>query len=159
SSHSSRASANRSMWWAGRAAVRSRSAQRPGATRRPPSPSGSRARRRTHSDRTGQAGLGQLAAAIEQVGLAAGDGRLVDALHAFPAGICNDDEIAALDGTDFHERWSGGVPELRSFFQQLMTADGPGPDHPEALAQVTVPVLLLTGEQTLLRAVFDDAVR
>ncbi|MQA00948.1 MAG: alpha/beta fold hydrolase, partial [Dehalococcoidia bacterium] len=94
----------------------------------------------------GQACLGQLAAAIEQVGVAASDGRLIDAVHAFLAGICNDDEVAALDGTDFHERWSGSVPQLLSFYQQLMASEGPGPDHPEALAQVTVPVLLLTGE-------------
>jgi pimeloyl-ACP methyl ester carboxylesterase len=107
----------------------------------------------------GQACLGQLAAAIEQVGVAASDGRLIDAVHAFLAGICNDDEVAALDGTDFHERWSGGVPQLLSFFQHLMAFEGPGPDHPEALAQVTVPVLLLTGEETLLGAAFDDAVQ
>jgi len=105
----------------------------------------------------GQACLGQLAAAIEQVAFAARDGRLIDAVHAFLAGICNDAEVAALHGTDFHERWSAGVPELLSFFQQLMASEGPGPDHPEVLARVTVPVLLLTGEETLLGAAFDDA--
>jgi pimeloyl-ACP methyl ester carboxylesterase len=107
----------------------------------------------------GQVDLGRLAAAIEQVGMAAAEGRLIDAVRAFLIGICNDKEIAALGGMDFHERWSGGVPELLVFFQQLMAAEGPGPDAPEALAQVTVPVLLLTGEETLLGAAFGDATR
>ena len=107
----------------------------------------------------GQADLGRLGAAIEQVGMAAADGRLVDAVHAFTPGICNDDEIAALEATDFHERWAGGVPELLRFFQQLMALEGPGPDDPEALAQVTVPVLLLWGQETLLRAAFGEAVQ
>lgn len=105
----------------------------------------------------GQADLGRLGAAIEQVGMAAADGRLVDAVRAFTPGICNDDEIAALEGTDFHERWAGGVPELLGFFQQLMASEGPGPDAPEALAQVAVPVLLLSGQETLLRAAFGEA--
>ena len=107
----------------------------------------------------GQADLGRLAAALEQVGMAAAERRLVDAVRAFLIGICNDEEIAALGGTDFHERWSGGVPELLVFVQQLMAAEGPGPDAPEALAQITVPVLLLTGEETLLAAAFGDATR
>jgi pimeloyl-ACP methyl ester carboxylesterase len=107
----------------------------------------------------GQADMGRLAAAIEQVGMAAAEGRLVDAVRAFLIGICNDEEIVALGRTDFHERWSGGVPELLVFFQQLMAAEGPGPDAPEALAQVTAPVLLLTGEETLLEAAFGNATR
>jgi len=107
----------------------------------------------------GQADLGRLAAAVEQVGIAATEGRLVDAVSAFLVGICNDEEIAALGKTDFHERWSRGVPELLVFFQQLMAAEGPGPDAPEALSQVTAPVMLLTGEKTLLEAAFGDAAR
>jgi pimeloyl-ACP methyl ester carboxylesterase len=107
----------------------------------------------------GQADLGRLAAALEQVGMAAAEGRLVDAVRAFLIGICNDEEIATLGGTDFHERWSGGVPELLVFFRQLMAAEGPGTDAPEALARVTAPVLLLTGEETLLEAAFGDATR
>jgi pimeloyl-ACP methyl ester carboxylesterase len=105
----------------------------------------------------GQADLGRLGAAIEQAGMAAAEGRLVDAVRAFLIGICNDEEIAALEGTDFHERWSRGVPELLVFFQQVMAAQEPGPDAPEALAQITVPVLLLTGEETLLEAAFGNA--
>jgi pimeloyl-ACP methyl ester carboxylesterase len=105
----------------------------------------------------GQADLGRLAAAIEQVGMAAAEGRLIDAVRAFLIGICNDKEMAALDGTDFHQRWSGGVPELLVFFQQLMAAEEPGPDAAEALAQVTAPVLLLKGEDTLLKAAFGNA--
>ena len=107
----------------------------------------------------GQADLGRLAAAIEQVGMAAAEGRLVDAVRAFLVGICNDEEIAALSRTDFCERWSAGVPELLVFLQQLMAAEGPGTDAPEALAQITAPVLLLKGEKTLLEAAFSEAAR
>ena len=99
-----------------------------------------------------QADLARFGAAIEQVGMAATEGRLVDALHAFLAGICNDDEIAVLEGTDFHQRWAGGVPELLRYFQGLMAFEGADPTAPEALAQVTVPVLLLWGRETLLQA-------
>ncbi len=99
-----------------------------------------------------QADLARFGAAIEQVGMAATEGRLVDALHAFLAGICNDDEIAVLEGTDFHQRWAGGVPELLRYFQELMAFEGADPTAPEALAQVTVPVLLLWGRETLLQA-------
>ncbi len=99
-----------------------------------------------------QADLARFGAAIEQVGMAATEGRLVDALNAFLAGICNDDEIAVLEGTDFHQRWAGGVPQLLRYFQELMAFEGADPTAPEALAQVTVPVLLLWGRETLLQA-------
>ena len=41
--------------------------------------------------------LARFGAAMEQVGAAAADGRLVDAAHAFLPGICTDTEIAALE--------------------------------------------------------------
>src|ERR687891_718624 len=54
-------------------------------------------------------------ATLEQMGMAAADGRLVDAVHIFAQWICTDDEIAALEETDFYERWAGAVPAMLRF--------------------------------------------
>lgn len=96
----------------------------------------------------------RLADAIEQVSIAAAESRLVDAVRAFLVGICNDEEIAAVEGSGLHERWSVGVPELLVYFQQLAAAEAPGPLAPAALARVTAPTLLLVGAETLLAAAF-----
>lgn len=95
--------------------------------------------------------------AMEQVGVAATEGRLVDAARAFPPGICNEDEIAALEETDFYEQWACGVPALLQFFQALMAYEGPQSTDPEVLAKIGVPLLLMRGEQTLLANSFADS--
>lgn len=105
----------------------------------------------------GMADVARLGAAIEQVGMAASEGRLVDAVRAFLHGICNDDEIAAVEGTDFHERWSVGVPELLVYFQHVASTDVAGSFAPQALARITAPLLLLTGSHTLLPTMFGNA--
>lgn len=107
----------------------------------------------------GQADLGRLGAAFEQVGMAAAEGRLEDAVRAFTIGICNDEEIAVMENADFHERWSVGVPELLVFFQHIMMNEDPDPLAPGELAQVTAPTLLLTGTETLLATMFGNAAR
>jgi len=101
--------------------------------------------------------LARLGAAMEQVGMAAADGRLVDAVRAFAHGICTDNEIAALEETDFFERWAGGIPALLRFFQAEMPYEGPRSTDSEVLRRVTAPVLLLRGQQTLLGASFADS--
>jgi pimeloyl-ACP methyl ester carboxylesterase len=50
----------------------------------------------------GEDDLARTRAAFEQVGMAAADGRLVDAVRAFAPWICTDEEIAALEETDFY---------------------------------------------------------
>ena len=107
----------------------------------------------------GMADVARLGAAIEQVGMAAGEGRLIDAVRAFLHGICNDEEIAAVQGTDFHERWSVGVPELLVYFQHIASTDDAGSFAPQALARITAPLLLLTGSHTLLPTMFGNAAR
>jgi pimeloyl-ACP methyl ester carboxylesterase len=94
--------------------------------------------------------LARVGAAIEQVGMAAADGRLVDAVHAFAPGFCTDNEITALEETDFFVRWAGGIPAMLDFLQQDQSYGGPRSTDPEALGQITVPVLLLRGQETLL---------
>lgn len=103
--------------------------------------------------------IGRLGAAIEQVGMAAAEGRLTDALDAFLLGICTDEEIAAMEGSGFHARWSPGVPELLAFFQELQAEEGPGPFAPESLARVSAPALFLSGADTLLGSTFPVVAR
>ena len=98
-------------------------------------------------------------ATMERVGVAAADNRLVDALRIFAAWICSDDERAALDETDFYERWAGCIPAMLRFVQPDVTHEGPRSTDPEVLATVTAPVLLLRGGQTVLSTFVTDAAR
>ncbi len=101
--------------------------------------------------------LARTGATLEQMGMAAADGRLVDAVHVFAPWICTDVEIAALAETDFFERWAGAVPAMLQFFQHDASYGGPRSTDPEALEQVAVPVLPLRGQQTELSTFFADA--
>ena len=106
---------------------------------------------------SGEADMPRLGAAIEKVGMAAADGRLVQAVRAFAAGICTRDEVAALEPTTFFDRWAGAVPALLNDLGQDYAYDGPRSIDPEALEQVSVPVLVLRGEQTLLTALWGES--
>jgi pimeloyl-ACP methyl ester carboxylesterase len=103
--------------------------------------------------------LARTFATMEQVGMAAADGRLVDAVRAFTPWICTDNEIAALEETDFYERWAGCVPAMLRFVQQDAAYEGPRSTDPEVLGTVAAPVLLLRGQQTLLGTWFAEAAR
>jgi pimeloyl-ACP methyl ester carboxylesterase len=102
--------------------------------------------------------LARTFATMEQVGMAAADGRLVDAVRAFAPWICTDNETAALE-TDFYERWAGCVPAMLRFVQQDAAYEGPRSTDPEVLGTVAAPVLLLRGQQTQLGTWFADAAR
>jgi pimeloyl-ACP methyl ester carboxylesterase len=101
--------------------------------------------------------LARTFASMEQVGMTAADGRLIDAVSAFATWICTDDEITALGETDFFARWAGYVPAMLRFVQHDATYAGPRSTDPELLRQVAAPVLLLRGQQTLLGTFFADA--
>jgi len=94
---------------------------------------------------------------VEQMGAAAADGRLLDALRAFAPWICTDEEVRALEQTDFFERWAGAVPAMLRFVQQDASYQGVRSTDPEELARIAVPVLLMRGEQTRLGTWFADA--
>jgi pimeloyl-ACP methyl ester carboxylesterase len=94
---------------------------------------------------------------VGQMATATADGRLDDALRAFAPWICSDEEIAALEQTDFFERWEGAVPAMLRFVQQDGSYEGVRSTDPEELARIAVPVLLLRGEQTRLGTWFADA--
>lgn len=103
--------------------------------------------------------LARTFATMEQMGMAAADGRLVDAVRAFAQWICTDNEIAALEETDFYERWASCIPAMLRFVQQDAAFEGPRSTDPEVLGAVAAPVLLLRGQQTLLGTWFADAAR
>ena len=107
----------------------------------------------------GEDDIARLGTAIQQVGVAAADGRMLDAVHAFLPGICTDHEIAALKETSFFEEWAGGIPALLRFVHDDMSYEGPRSTDPDALAQVAAPVLLLRGEHTLLATFFAEVER
>ena len=142
-------------WSAGRAAGRGCSARPRAAGPWPPWPRTSPASMSLMRDDD----LARTFATMEQVGTAAADGRLVDAVRAFAPWICTDAEIAALEETDFYDRWAGCVPAMLRFVQQDASYHGPRSTDPEMLATITAPVLLLRGRQTLLGTWFADAAR
>lgn len=92
---------------------------------------------------------------MQQVGAAAADGRLVDAVRVFTAWICTDQETAALTHTSFDDVWATRVPAMLRFVQQDGSYLGPRSTDPQALARITVPVLVLMGQQTRLRPFFS----
>jgi len=103
--------------------------------------------------------LARTFATMEKMGMAADDGRLVDAVRAFAQWICTDDEIVALEEMDVYERWAGCVPAMLRFVQQDAAYEGPRSTDPEVLGTVAAPILLLRGEQTLFGTWFADAAR
>jgi pimeloyl-ACP methyl ester carboxylesterase len=105
----------------------------------------------------GEDDLARTFGTVEQMGAAAADGRLLDALRAFAPWICTDEEVRALEQTDFFERWAGAIPAMLRFVQQDASYEGVRSTDPEELARIAVPVLLLRGEQTRLGTWFADA--
>jgi pimeloyl-ACP methyl ester carboxylesterase len=105
----------------------------------------------------GEDDLGRTFSAMEQMGTATADGRLVDALQAFAPWIGTDGEVRALKQTDFFEHWVGAVPAMLRFVEQDASYEGVRSTDLEELARISVPVLLLRGEQTRLGTFFADA--
>ena len=100
--------------------------------------------------------LARVGAMFEEVAAAAADGRLVDAARALHALLGTDDEMAALD-TDYFERCAGIVPAMLQVMQQDTAYEGPRSTDPEMLGRITVPVLLLRGQQTVLDTYWADS--
>jgi pimeloyl-ACP methyl ester carboxylesterase len=102
--------------------------------------------------------LASFGATLEQVGAAAADGRLADAVRAFAAWVMTDDELTTLDA-DFYQRWGRSIPAMLHMIQQDMPYEGPRPTDPDVLAQIAAPVLLLRGQQTRLDTFWADSVQ
>ncbi|SDH84427.1 Pimeloyl-ACP methyl ester carboxylesterase [Actinokineospora alba] len=107
----------------------------------------------------GEDDLAQTFGTMERVGAAAAAGRLVDAMRAFTPWICTDEEITALERTDFVERWAGGIPAMLRFIQHDAEYQGPRSTDPEQLALITAPVVLLRGRRTRLDTFFTASVQ
>jgi pimeloyl-ACP methyl ester carboxylesterase len=105
----------------------------------------------------GEDDLAETLGTMQQVGAAAADGRLVDAVRVFASWICTEEETAALAQSSFDDIWAVRVPAMLRFVQQDGLYEGPRSTDPEALARITVPVLVLTGQQTRLRPFFSSA--
>ena len=99
-------------------------------------------------------GLAETLRTMQQVGAAATEGRLVDAVQLFASWICTEQETAALAQTRFDDVWAVRVPAMLRFIQQDGSYQGPRSTDPEALARITAPALVLTGQQTRLRPFF-----
>ena len=101
--------------------------------------------------------LAETLATMQRVGAAAAEGRLVAAVRTFASWICTETETAALTQTSFEGEWAGRVPAMLRFVQQDASYEGPRSTDAEALARVTVPVLVLVGQQSRLRPFFSSA--
>lgn len=105
---------------------------------------------------TGEDDLATWDATMKQMDEAAAEGRLVDAAGAFHAWLANDDEIGALE-TDYFERCAGIVPAMLEELRQGEIYEGPSPTDPQVLGQVSAPVVLLRGQETLQRTMFTES--
>ena len=102
--------------------------------------------------------LADLVATFQQVSAAAADGRLADAARAFHRFVASDDELAALDA-DYYERSGTAFSPLLRTVQASQTYEGPQSTDPEAMARISVPVLLLRGQQTRRATFYADTER
>ncbi len=103
--------------------------------------------------------LARMGAALQQGAAAAADGRLVDASRAFHRYVATDDEIAAALETDYFDRCASLLPAVQQERQRGGSYDGPRATDPEMLGKITVPVLLLRGQETRLRTFVTDSVQ
>jgi pimeloyl-ACP methyl ester carboxylesterase len=69
--------------------------------------------------------------------------------------LANDDELAALD-PDHYERSASAFPSLLRTVQASQTYEGPESTDPAVMAGITVPVLLLRGQQTRRATFYTD---
>lgn len=107
----------------------------------------------------GESDLARTRGTMERVGSAAAEGRLEDAVRVFMTWICSDQEIAALERTDFVGRWASRVPAMLRFIQADAAYAGVRSTDPAELARVAAPLLVLRGRETRLGTFFTDTTR
>ena len=95
---------------------------------------------------------------LQEVDAAATDGRLADAARAFHPFVANDDELAALDA-DYYQRSGTAFPAWLRTAQASQAYEGPRSTDPEAMARISMPVLLLRGQQTRRATFYTDTER
>jgi pimeloyl-ACP methyl ester carboxylesterase len=92
-----------------------------------------------------RAGLG---AAVARMSELAAEGNLTEAARAFLGVAFNGDEVAIADEADYFEATGRYIPTLLKQLPQTTRSEGPGPDDPEVLGAIPVPVLVLYGSDT-----------
>lgn len=95
---------------------------------------------------------------LPRVGQAVTEGRLAEAARIFSELVANDDELAALTGSDYLQEAGRYMPV---FLQELDQGDQPqaaSPTDSSLLANIDVPVLLLHGSRSTLHSWFTDGV-
>ena len=80
----------------------------------------------------------------ERMATLAGEGRLTNATRAFLEGVATDEEMAAMAESNEFEKLAPTIPLVLKQFEQ--TEDPP--TDPSSLATITVPALLLKGDQS-----------
>ena len=95
---------------------------------------------------------------LQEIEAAVTDGRLADAARAFHPFVANDDELAALDA-DYYQQSGAAFPAWLRTLQASQTYEGPQSTDPEAMARISVPVLLLRGQQTRRATFYADTER
>ncbi|MPZ74686.1 MAG: alpha/beta fold hydrolase [Nitriliruptorales bacterium] len=96
-------------------------------------------------DEQEQAALG---GAVARMGELAAKGRLTDAVRAFADWPFNDEDIAVAEDAGYFAAAGRYVPNMLSFFQQLMEYEGLMPDDPAVLGTIQAPLLVLHGSNT-----------
>jgi pimeloyl-ACP methyl ester carboxylesterase len=94
---------------------------------------------------------------IDAMARAVTEGRLSDAIRAFVEFVASDDEVTALDATDYRDTTARYAPVL---LQELHLEAEPGAfsaTDPSLLSRITAPVLLLHGTRSPLRW-YTDAI-
>ena len=86
--------------------------------------------------------------AVARMGELAAEGRLTAAVRAFAGWPFNEEDIAVAEDAGYFESAARYVPNLLSFFQQLIAYQGPTGDDPAVLGAIPVPVLVLRGSAT-----------
>ncbi len=95
---------------------------------------------------------------VDGIGGSGPCGRLADAARAFHPFVATDDELTALDA-DYYQRSGPAFPPLLRTAQANQGYEGPRATDPESMARISVPVLLLRGQQTRRATWYTDAER
>lgn len=96
---------------------------------------------------------------IARVSEAAAEGRLTQAARAFGELVANEDELMALSASGYFNECARYIPVMLQELQREFESGDPSPTDPSALANITVPVLLLSGSHSALHFLSTDGVR
>ena len=100
--------------------------------------------------------VGQMAGSV---GEAIELGRPAEGLRHVLEVLGNEDELAAVSGSDYVDAALPYLPLVMQEFQQAAGSTGPSPTDASELARIMVPVLALYGSQTAMRGWITESAR